>query len=185
MQEVHQPHSNFVIGTIKKRRDFAKAIFRVALSPEIINRLDIDSLQVEDTTFVDESLREHRSDILFTVPEISGGHDCNIYLLFEHKSYPDPNILDQLLRYLREIHEQQTTKAPILTVVFYHGKKEWDIARSFHELYAISGIEVEDYGDQIFNLRYGLLDAGQMDIQGLQSSLGSSVLENRSLHLVF
>ena len=171
MSEIHQPHSKFVISTLKERIEFSKAIFEITLPPGVISRLDIDQLRIEDGNFIGEDFKEDRTDILFSVPGKAGGEDRNIYLLFEHKSQPDKDILWQLLGYLKAIHEWQEVKMPVLPVVFYHGEKPWNIPRSIHEEFGLSDHQVIDFGHQVLNYRYELLDVSKLDIQGLQQSL--------------
>ncbi len=171
MAELHQPHSKFVIGTVKERKEFAKAIFELTIEPGALAELDLESLEIEDASFVDDDFKEHHSDILFSVKNQAGKQGKNVYLLFEHKSHPDPNILGQLLRYICEIHARQEEKVPILAVVFYHGEKKWELARSFHELYGLSETQVEAFGGHVLNFRYGLLDAGRLEIHQLRTTL--------------
>jgi predicted transposase/invertase (TIGR01784 family) len=63
---------------------------------------------------------------------LQGGQETYIYLLFEHKSYPDPLISWQLLRYMVRIWErslkQQESLLPIVPMVIYHGQKKWQVA---------------------------------------------------------
>jgi predicted transposase/invertase (TIGR01784 family) len=64
-----------------------------------------------------------------------------VYLLFEHKSYPERLIAFQLLRYVVRIWEmvlqQGEGLAPIVPVVVYHGRVRWEIAASLQELVGV------------------------------------------------
>ena len=81
------------------RTDNAISSLKSALPPGLLNRLNINSLEVENGTFIENDLSELRSDLLFSIKTISG-HPLNIYILFEHKSYRDPKIFTQLLSYI-------------------------------------------------------------------------------------
>ena len=171
MSQIHQPHSKFVISTLKERIEFAKAILELTLPEKILNEIDLDRLRIEDGTFIGKEFREDRTDILFSVPGRAGGKDRKIYLLFEHKSEPDPDILEQLLRYLFAIYRWLKVKVGVRTVVFYHGVKEWNIPRSLHEEYELSEQEIEEHGHEVLNYQYRLLDVSRMDVEGLRHSL--------------
>jgi len=67
-----------------------------------------------------------------------------IYILFEHKSYNDPRVLLQLLKYILRIWEEKyntkTNKLPIIIpLVIYNGENKWNIETKLINL--IEGIE--------------------------------------------
>jgi len=72
------------------------------------------------------------------------GKDGYIYILFEHKSYNDPRVLLQLLKYILRIWEEKyntkTNKLPIIIpLVIYNGENKWNIETKLINL--IEGIE--------------------------------------------
>ncbi len=90
-------------------------------------------------SFVDEELRSHFSDLLYTVQHRKG--DLHLYLLFEHKSSPDPWISLQLLRYMVKIWDLYKKQHPktkqlpaILPLVLYHGHNKWQIPQDFNAI---------------------------------------------------
>ena len=71
------------------------------LSGEIRRHVDLNSLHLENTSYVDEDLKNHFSDLVLSV--LIKGHEfpaARVYLLFEHKSSPDPMVGLQILRYM-------------------------------------------------------------------------------------
>ncbi|GIK58430.1 MAG: hypothetical protein HND44_12010 [Chloroflexi bacterium] len=99
--------------------------------------LDLNTLHLQDGSFVDETMREHQTDLLYQV-QLANGDAAFIYFLFEHKSYPDPLVILQLLRYMVRFWEQQLKDglplAPIIPQVVYHGERPWNIPTDFHSL---------------------------------------------------
>jgi len=68
--------------------------------------------------------------------------ECNIadtkgqlYFVFEHKSYPDPGVLLQILSYMTAIWDEQRKKnvplTPVIPVVIYHGTTSWNVTTHF------------------------------------------------------
>jgi predicted transposase/invertase (TIGR01784 family) len=104
----------------------------------VAETLDLDSLALQSGSFVDEDLQEQFADLLYQVHLHDAG-DAYLYLLLEHKSYPDPETPFQLLRYLVRIWErdQRDDKdlRPIVPVVVYHGRSRWRIATDFAGLF--------------------------------------------------
>ena len=116
---LQHPHDHFVrefLGDIRYAREFLSAV----LPAELSARLDWTRLRGEPATFIDENLRDQYSDLLFSIAECSE-EPSQVYLLFEHKSARDPWLLRQLLGYLARIYAAQTTPAPVIPLVFYHG----------------------------------------------------------------
>jgi predicted transposase YdaD len=109
--------------------------------PEIISsRLADEPPVLLDGTFIDPALKASQSDRLFSVALRDGGWAL-LYILFEHKSAPDPFIVLQLLGYRREIWRRyagtsagKALKLPlIIPLVFYHGRQEWKVPLSITE----------------------------------------------------
>jgi len=122
-----------------------------------------NTLAPQDNSFVDESLRNLYSDILF-LANGTDGEAKELYLLLEHKSHPDKNILMQLLGYQREIYARQKKYAMVLPIVLYHGKKEWNIRTEFAE----SKSALSKYA---LNFSYILIDLQKIPFENLQLSL--------------
>ena len=68
--------------------------------------------------------------------------ECNIadtkgqlYFVFEHKSYPDPGVLLQILSYMTVTWDEQRKKnnplTPVISVVIYHGTTSWNVTTHF------------------------------------------------------
>ena len=103
------------------------------LPDDVLRCVRLDTLRIEKDSFVDEHLREQFSDLLYRV-DLNEGMDGLVYMLFEHKSYPDKFVAVQLLRYMGAIWEQwlkgqkgaTTARLPvIIPIVFYHGAETW------------------------------------------------------------
>jgi len=102
--------------------------------------LVIGDLVLQKDTFVDADLQEHFSDLLYSIP-LRLGETVYVYLLFEHKSYPDKWVAFQLLRYMVRIWDQQLHEdanrplTPIIPLVVYHGRAKWTMGADFASLF--------------------------------------------------
>lgn len=105
---------------------------------EIARYIDTDSLQLQKDSFIQKKLAEYYSDVLFSTT--FDGRDGYLYILFEHKSYPDSYVSLQPLRYIVEIWEMKVDKEReehfpvILPIVIYHGEKKWLKPKTIEEL---------------------------------------------------
>ena len=126
---VHHPHDHFVREFLSEPAH-ARAFLRAVLPAPLIEALDWSGLRSEAATFIDENLRQQSSDLLFSVPGLTG-EPQQIYLLFEHKSALDPRLAQQLLGYLARIYAAQSQPAPVVSLVFYHGDAPHPAGRRF------------------------------------------------------
>ena len=78
------------------------------LPQNIMNIIDIDTLEPQKDSFINEELKEEFSDLLFRVN--INNKDGYLYFLFEHKSYISKDVPFQLLKYMIEIWEAKMKK---------------------------------------------------------------------------
>jgi len=97
-----------------------------------------------------------------------------LYLLFEHKSQQDKHIFVQLLSYMARIYEKQSTPAPVLPFVFYHGKKEWRLGTSFQDYLKLKPEDYERLGRYLPNFTFELFDVTLADVGRLEITLYTS-----------
>ncbi len=132
--EISRPHDHFFKAVFSNPRIVARFL-QTFVPAEIVSGLDLQSLQAEKDSFVDENLKEHFSDLLYTVQLESGQGAC-VYVLFEHKSTPERLTVFQVLRYLVRIWERsQTELQPVLPIVLYHGPRSWNAPVAFESLF--------------------------------------------------
>jgi predicted transposase/invertase (TIGR01784 family) len=95
--QVANPHDAFFKHYLS-RPDVAVDFLRQFLPAEVAALRDLTQLQMEKDSFVDERLREYFSDLISTTITREQT-PVRIALLCEHKSYPDPWVTFQVLRY--------------------------------------------------------------------------------------
>jgi len=117
----------------------ARVFLENYLPSELLAVMDLASLEIHKGSFVEKNLKEYHSDLLYRVKTSNG--QAFIYVLFEHKSYPDSLIHFQLLKYMIGIWslglKQNRSKklSPIVPLVMYHGKKPWSAPERFSGLF--------------------------------------------------
>ena len=138
MRQISNVHDKFFQETFT-REEIAKSFMKSYLPKSVLAKIDLDKLTIVKDTFIDKELREHFSDILYIVRYRDS--ELYIYLLFEHKSYPEPMVGLQILRYMVRIWEQYLKKHPkakkvpaIFPIVFYHGRTKWNVPENFQSI---------------------------------------------------
>jgi hypothetical protein len=87
--EIINPHDKFFKETFSIKKnviDFLQGTF----PPEILKKLDLSTLTQDNNSYIDEELKEHFSDIVYTC--FCKDKELRITLLFEHKSYATMSI---------------------------------------------------------------------------------------------
>lgn len=159
--KIQNPHDKFFKETFSNV-EVAKDFINNYLPSNIASIIDVNTLEPQKDSFINEDLEEVFSDMLFKA-EIN--HKTGyVYFLFEHKSYSCKNVAFQLLRYMIEIWEakikkEKTYELPIIIpLVVYHGEKEWKVKTELGEM--ITGYDElsQDVKRYIPNYEYLIYD---------------------------
>lgn len=170
--KIQNPHDKFFKETFSNIA-VAKDFINNYLPQSILDIIELDTLEAQKDSFINEELEEVFSDMLFRVN--IDKREGYLYFLFEHKSYSSKNISFQLLKYMLEIWEAKIKKESanelpiIIPLVIYHGKDSWNIKTSLGEL--INGYrelpeEVKKYIPNYEYLLYDLSKYTDEDIKG-------------------
>ena len=110
----------------------AEAFFQHYLPSDIKANLSLETLDLEDSSYIDEKLQETFSDLVFTCKydeKVGKGH-ANIVLLVEHQSTPDKFMPFRVMHYafnmLNKLKQSTVNleKLPaVYAMVFYHGQQ--------------------------------------------------------------
>ena len=122
--EISNPHDK-LFKEIESIKENAEDLIRGTFPANLLERIDLGSLKLDNNSYIDENLQEYFSDLVYEC-KYTGKVTIKISLLFEHKSYVPDFINLQLLKYILGIWEAQIKqkKKPqiIIPMVFYHGK---------------------------------------------------------------
>ena len=123
-----KPHDKFFKESLS-RTDIATDFLNNYLPDKLSGIIDTGSIRLQKDSFVDKKMNEYFSDVVYKVK--CKGKDAYLCFLFEHKSYPDSNVVIQLLKYMVSLWElkikQNEEKTLIIPLLIYHGKAEWNI----------------------------------------------------------
>jgi len=170
---IQNPHDKF-FKDVFSEKEKAEELIKTILPSPLIDIINWKSLKQEKDTFVDD-MKEAYSDMLFSV-KIYDNQPVKIYLLFEHKSYPDKNIHVQLLSYLARIYNKMKSLTPVIPLVFYHGKKKWNISEKFSDVFDLSNKNHELLIKYIPDFNYEISDLSQTIIEKLIISLTTKAI---------
>ena len=163
--DLSNPHDSFFRGVFALR-EVSKGFFQRYLPAEVMAGLDLRTLRLEKDSFIDERLREQRSDLLFSVKSRSG-QPTLLYLLLEHKSYQDRWTAFQVLGYAMRVLERHASGnqllPPLLAMVLYHGETRWSAPTTVEGLTETR----EELAGSMLRFGFQLCDLSQAKLDGL------------------
>jgi predicted transposase/invertase (TIGR01784 family) len=132
------PHDNFfkvAFSTLEVVEGYLQAF----LPKELVEKIQISSLEQDNTVYVTSSLKSYFSDVVWQC--VYGEKtQIKIAFLFEHKSFQPQYPHLQLLRYQLEVWQKNMDNhqalMPIIPIIVYHNKEEkaW-VKKDFYEYF--------------------------------------------------
>ena len=121
-------------------REYVRGLFEI-LAYRLVPLIDFRRLELINTSFLADDLRERFADIVFKVPlrGESGPKELFIYILIEHQSTVDVKMALRVNSYMNHILDLQSREwesndvpasqqrlRPIIPIVFYTGEQGWN-----------------------------------------------------------
>ena len=139
MAKKHSLHDRLFRETFSRVSE-AKLFFQHFLPEDITGYLDLETLKLQNTSFVNERLESHFSDIVYSCQWENSNQEAFLTFILEHKSYPEKHPHLQLMRYMLEGYtyqlKQNKNLSLIIPVVLYHGKEQWN-AKPFKDYFEL------------------------------------------------
>ena len=137
----HQLHDK-LFRQVLSDPDEVEAFLRAHLPETVAIGIRWTTLRRIETTFIDEVYQKRESDLLYIVEHDTVEEPIYLYLLFEHQSTPDRWIRRRLWTYIDRIWDEsfkqdpsQHWLKPILPLVFYQGKDQWNYTTNLRDLF--------------------------------------------------
>ncbi len=162
MKTVDKIHDSFFKKVFSDLSN-VKTFLEVAMPEALRREVDFQEMSLDPASYVSDEYKESFSDIVVKTRTTDEKAPVDVYLLFEHKSYPDHKIFIQLLKYMYLMWKKDSDEAKplraIIPLVFYHGKKAWKIPTRFEKQFAVKG-ELKKF---LLKFQYLLFDTSRWD----------------------
>ena len=161
------PHDRYIrsIFTIPK---IAREFFEAHLPEKVKEAIDLNTIEPQKDSFIDDKLKQQISDILFATK--FNNEEGYIYCLLEHASTPDKMLPLRLVKYMSAIIDQhlkksESNKLPIIyPLVLYTGQKPFPYSTDLFELYGAN----QDLAREIMGRPYKIVDLTQASDEELK-----------------
>ena len=163
----HFLHDHF-FKEVYSQPKYCVDILSLVLSEKEMSLFDWNTLKTEATTFIDQSARERRMDLLVSALLKDSKKPAKILFLMEHKSQKDPELLRQFLMYQAVIYQRK--KDPVLPVFINQSQnKTWKGPLDFHGfLDNFTGELKQSFKENVLNFRPRVLNIQALDMDEAQ-----------------
>ena len=136
-KEVYQPDDRF-FKKIMESRENAESYLK-EFYPQIAGLLDLESLEFQPDGFMTSDLKVFKSDVIYKCRFKDSEEEMFCSLIWENKSEPDENVAIQIGLYVflamyKMVKSKDENIRPVLPLLFYNGKKNWE-PKTIHQLF--------------------------------------------------
>ena len=170
MSGINNIHDKFFKQNMTERKT-VQSLLENYLPEPVLKLIDLSELEPEKDSMIEEELTDLFSDLIYRVK--INNRAAYLYLLFEHKSYPEKKISLQLLKYIRafwELKAKQESggKLPlVIPLVFYHGRQQWQIGLRLADLLDEIPAEIKEYIPDFQYIIYDFSAESEEEIKGV------------------
>ncbi|EBS7634073.1 Rpn family recombination-promoting nuclease/putative transposase [Salmonella enterica] len=131
--------------------DTARDFLDIHLPAEIRGICDLDTLRLESSHFVEESLKEQYSDVLYSVK--MQGTSGYIHILIEHQSTADKKMAFRMMRYAiaamyRLLKDENGPLPLVVPLLFYQGKTSpYPLSMNWLDMFALPELARRIYSE--------------------------------------
>lgn len=174
-QALLKPHDRYY-GRVMNRPQDAKALLRSAMGEDMAALLDWSVWELQNGTFIDESLKGRYTDVLYRTRTLDD-EDAFLFVLAEHQSTIDPLMAYRMVEYIIKIWSRylqthpNAKKLPLVVplVVHSNGVQVWNAARDIGELINLGPRGREVFAQVIPRWQYLLDDIARQDLEKLRA----------------
>ena len=156
-----KPH-DLLFSEVFSRKESAVSFIRHFAPEKLVEKLELNSLELQPTSYVKSKLKRSIADLVFRCKY--GKKEAEVCIIKEHKSRPpgDPHfqLLEYILEKWRQEKKQKRSRTPVICILLYHGKQKWkhrpmaayipgmdDTLEPYNPLFDYILVDLADYSD--------------------------------------
>jgi predicted transposase/invertase (TIGR01784 family) len=177
MTQIHQPHDKLVKKLLSNKAT-ARDVLSLYLPPEILAITNLDILELQRDSFIDDEHRTSAVDLLYKT-DIQGDAGY-LWILIEHQRRSDYWMPLRLFRYMgviwehiRRTNRKRTTLPLIIPLVIYNGNEPYAHSLTLSDLLAPES--VRPLFDRMFTQPFPLVDLATVEDETLREQAQTHV----------
>lgn len=181
-KHIAKAHDHFFRMSMSDKR-VAREFFAVHLPSDLLQVIDLNQLELQSGTFIDDMRQESIADMLFKV--MLDGHEAYLFLIVDHQSRPDELMPFRCLKYTCNFIDQHlkgstTKRIPLVfPMVVYHGKQSWTYSVDINDLVDAPNEVVKAY----FLKPFQFIDLSLIKDETLKKHTWAGVMELALKHI--
>ena len=158
----------------------AKQLLTRYLPKESVALINLDSLEPQNATFIDDALQTSACDVAFRVKTVDE-RTAYVYLLIEHQRQPHKLLPFRLLKYIiqlmnRHLIQNETSVLPlVIPLVIYNGDRVYPYSMDLFDLFAP---EDRQMAKDMLVAPYPLIDLNTLDVREIRDDSWVSIMLN-------
>lgn len=162
--------------------DTARDFIDIHLPADLRSLCDLNTLQLESGSFIEEDLRAYYSDVLYSL-EINNKTGY-IHVLIEHQSSPDKQMPFRLMRYSvaamqRHLEAGNTHLPLVVPILFYQGKTSpYPFSMNWYSMF-----DLPEWAKIIYNRPFPLVDITVIPDNAIMQHRRIALLELLQKHI--
>ena len=174
--QAHDKAFQSAMSDLRVARDFLEH----HLPAVVREQIDLNTLKMHPTTFVDPELRKLVSDVLYSVEFKDGKNQAFLYVAIEHQSTSDKLMPLRVIQYTCRIldyyikqHGPNTPLPVVIPLIFYNGNQLYPYSCSIFDLFG----EHKALAKQFMFDEFKLVDLNQIPDEAIRQHQWSGLLE--------
>ncbi|MFP8557701.1 Rpn family recombination-promoting nuclease/putative transposase [Klebsiella michiganensis] len=158
--------------------DTARDFIDIHLPADLRSLCDLNTLQLESGSFIEEDLRAYYSDVLYSL-EINNKTGY-IHVLIEHQSSPDKQMPFRLMRYSVAAMQHHLEAGPLVVpILFYQGKTSpYPFSMNWYSMF-----DLPEWAKIIYNRPFPLVDITVIPDNAIMQHRRIAILELLQKHI--
>lgn len=171
------PHDKFFKKSLENP-EAAKHFLQRYVPKETLSLMNLDTLELQNVTFIDEDFKSSASDVIFRVRTMDN-QESYIYTLLEHQRKPDKLMPFRLLKYMVRLFDLHLTKHNtdclplVVPLVIYNGETAYNCSLDIFDLFPKS---LREKARNSLVAPYPLLDLSKYDTRAVKDDAWISLL---------
>ncbi|CNK13209.1 Rpn family recombination-promoting nuclease/putative transposase [Yersinia mollaretii] len=181
MKTTPTPH-DAIFKQFLTHQQTARDFLEIHLPPELRQICDLDTLQLESGSFIENDLRAFYSDILYSLKTQT--QEGYVYALIEHQSSPDKHMAFRLMRYAiaamqRHLDAGNDQLPLVIPILFYHGQ----VTPYPHPMSWLQAFNEPTLAGRLYGGDFPLVDVTVISDDEIMTHRGIAILELLQKHI--
>ena len=178
-KKILTPHDRFFKKSLQNPQA-AKQLLTRYLPKESIDLINLDTLEPQSVSFIDDALQATACDVAFRV-QTRDGRAAYVYLLIEHQRNPHKLLPFRMLKYIIQLMDAHTVQNKtsvlplVIPLVIYNGDRAYPYSMDIFDLFQL---EDRQMAKSTIMAPYPMIDLNTFDARAIKDDSWVSIMLN-------